>query len=178
MRIIAGKYKGKKLKEFDGTNIRPTSDRARESLFNILQNKVPNSIFYDAFCGSGGVGIEALSRMAKEVVFTDIDKKSVDLTKSNLLSVKENAQVYQISCADYLAKTNKKFDIIFLDPPYASDSGVQALKIISERKLLEKDGIVVFEHKFGDNHVIDGLLLTDNRKYGICEFSFYRIENE
>ncbi len=177
MRIIAGKYKGKTLKEFKGRDIRPTSDRARQALFNILQNKIYNSVFYDAFSGTGGVGIEALSRGAQKVVFTDIDKKSMEIIKSNLLSVKESDKdVFQCSAVDYLSRTSLKFDIIFLDPPYASDSGKLALEIIAKRNLLSSDGIVVFEHKTGDNCVIDGLTLTDTRKYGICEFSFYKVE--
>ena len=177
MRIIAGKYKGKVLKEFKGQDIRPTSDRARQALFNILQNKVYGSIFYDAFSGTGGVGIEALSRGAEQVVFTDVDKKSIEIIKANLLSVKESdKEVFQCSAVDYLSRTSLKFDTIFLDPPYASEYGKLALEIIAKRNLLQDDGIVVFEHKTGDNCVIDGLILTDTRKYGICEFSFYRME--
>ena len=112
MRIISGKYRGKNLKTFKGQEIRPTSDRAKEALFNILSFQVVSSTFLDAFSGTGAVGIEAISRGAKEVIFTDISKDSVNICKSNLESIKEDAKVYLQSADSYLSNTTKKFVII------------------------------------------------------------------
>lgn len=175
MRIVGGKYRGKKLKEFEGTFVRPTSDRAKEAIFNIFQFDLPGCTFYDAFCGSGSIGLEAISRGAKKVVFTDNCKDSINLTLENLKSVNEKASVILSDACDFLSNCKEKFDFIFLDPPYASDSGVVVLKIISEKRLLTPEGVAIFEHKTGDNRVIDGLNLVKTKKYGIAEFDFYKL---
>ncbi len=176
MRIIAGKHKGKKLKEFDGTDIRPTSDKARQALFNILQFDISGSVFLDAFAGSGGVGIEAISRGAKTVIFTDKSREAIKLIGQNLDSIGEKAQVLLTDAVDFLSRTNLKFDFIFLDPPYASHDGEKALEIIAERKLLLDGGMAIFEHKTGDNRPIDSLMLVQTKKYGIAEIDFYMVK--
>lgn len=174
MRIIAGKYRGKKLREFDGTAIRPTSDRAREGIFSVLQFQIEGKRFLDGFCGSGAMGIEALSRGASEVVFIDINKKSCEIADCNLKSVGVSQRAKNVDLLKYLSSETKPFDIIFLDPPYASDVGVAALKIIAKRKLLTPNGIVIFESGSAFNDVIDGLILYKTKKYGIAEFAFFK----
>lgn len=179
MRIIGGKHRGRTLKEFPGNAIRPTSDRARESLFNILQNKVPGCVFLDLFCGTGGVGIEALSRGAEEVWFSDAAKESVALTKSNLALVKESAEVFLGDALQILQKAathGKKFDVIFLDPPYASDVGEKALSEIRRLGLLTDGGVAVYEH--GGREPVSALCHYDRRKYGVAVFDFYRRPKE
>ncbi|MGN0819732.1 MAG: 16S rRNA (guanine(966)-N(2))-methyltransferase RsmD [Christensenellaceae bacterium] len=173
MRIIAGKHKGKILKEFKGESIRPTSDKARQALFNILQFRIQNCIFLDAFCGTGAVGIEAISRGAKSVYMTDISVDSVNLTRQNLQSVKENARVFLQSAESFLKSTDIKFDIIFIDPPYDSKSGRACLEIIAERKLLNACGRVIYEHRRGDVAEFDKLPLISVKRYGIAEFLIY-----
>ena len=175
MRIISGKHKGRKLKTFEGTDIRPTSDRAREALFNIFQYKIAGSAFYDGFCGSGGVGIEALSRGAV-VTMTDISDKSIKLTGENLNMINERATVIKSDCPTFLARTDKKFDIIFLDPPYASDAGEKALAIIDERQILNADGYVILEKDKEVNNQYENLLFLSGRKYGKAYFNIYGVK--
>lgn len=174
MRIIAGKYRGRKLSEFEGNAVRPTSDRAREGVFSVLQFEIEGKKFLDGFCGSGAVGIEALSRGAKEVVFVDSAKSSCELTTKNLKTVGETARVVNADCAKFLASAQERFDVIFLDPPYKSDDGKLALETIGKRGLLTEKGVLVYERGSVDNQLIDGLFVEKRKKYGIAEFAFYR----
>ncbi len=174
MRIIAGKYKGKKLASFEGDAIRPTSDRAKEAVFSVLQFELQGKSFYDAFCGSGSMGIEAISRGAKSVLFSDKSIQSCKLTQKNLDSIGERAKVLNSDCITFLERTNERFDIIFLDPPYKSNDGVKALEIIGKRDILNENGIVVYESGSTFNRPIEGLFLEKSKKYGISEFAFYR----
>ncbi len=175
MRIIAGKHRGRVLKEFDGKDIRPTSDRAREALFNIFSGKVPDSSFLDLFSGTGAVGIEAISRGANFVVMVDIRRESVDLIKKNLALVKENATVVNKDGIDYLNSLNRKFDFIFIDPPYNSDLGYKALETIGKRKLLALKGFAIFESdkECGE---IPLLIKTSVRRYGKNVFNIFTAE--
>ncbi len=178
MRIIGGKYRGRVLKEFSGREIRPTSDRARESLFNILQRKIPGCRFLDLFAGTGGVGIEALSRGAETVWFSDVRRESIAVLKANLALVKEPDK--NVLCCDFrdtlgkMRDKGQKFDVIFIDPPYASDFGEEALSLIKQYALLSENGVAVFEHDGVKK--CDALRLTDSRKYGVAVFDFYEDE--
>lgn len=150
MRIIAGKFKGKVLKEFELSSTRPTADMVKGAIFNILGSRVQDSAFLDLFSGTGAVGIEALSRGAKQVAFVDSNKESVALIRSNLKLIKaENFIIMQTDSFDALKRfsvQNQKFNIIFLDPPYASVLAEKCIKLINKLNLLEKDGIIVWEH--------------------------------
>ncbi|MBR5900062.1 MAG: 16S rRNA (guanine(966)-N(2))-methyltransferase RsmD [Clostridia bacterium] len=175
MRIVAGKYKGRTLYGFDGTDIRPTSDMARESLFNILQTRIAGANFLDLFCGSGAVGIEALSRGVSWVTFNDLDAYSAKLTQKNLEKV--GATDYDLrrgDGVDFLRRTDKKYDIIFIDPPYKSDLGERALKEV--QNALSEDGIVIYENEKPFEGVIDGLSIYDERKYGRARLTFFKRE--
>lgn len=174
MRIIAGKHRGRILKEFDGCEIRPTSDRAKEALFNMFSSVIPNCTFLDLFAGSGAVGIEAVSRGAKEVVFTDIRRESVDLINKNLAMIKETATVILKNGLDYLKTCNKKFDFIFIDPPYKSDLGFSALKIISEFDLLNDGGYAVFESDKEVDLTFNNFIKVSQRRYGKNCFNIYK----
>ena len=180
MRVIGGKHRGRILKTFEGTDVRPTSDRAKESLFNILQKSVPNSTFLDLFTGSGSVGIEALSRGAKAVYFVDARRESVALCKANLALIKEDAST--VTCADFaqalrrFSSQGMQFDIVFLDPPYASPCGEQALRMLNEGDLLAPNAIVAFEHAGNEPLSLSTLVHYDRRKYGVAYFDFYRKE--
>lgn len=175
MRIISGKHGGRVLKTFEGTDIRPTSDRAKQALFNIFQLKIMGSSFYDGFCGSGSVGIEALSRGAN-VVFTDNSPESIKLTKANLKMINESAEVYLEDCVSYLSRTTKKFDIIFLDPPYRLDDGVKALKIIDKRNLLLDGGYAILEKDEIVKEDFENLIFDSSRKYGKAYFNIYKVK--
>ncbi|MBQ7880186.1 MAG: 16S rRNA (guanine(966)-N(2))-methyltransferase RsmD [Clostridia bacterium] len=180
MRIIGGEFKSRILADFAGEDVRPTSDRAREALFNILARKVPLSRVLDLFAGSGALGIESLSRGAKEVVFNDAAKDSVALLKKNLTALKlSGSERVQISNRDFsvcLDCLTGKFDIIFLDPPYRFDHGEKALKKIAERGLLADGGVIVYERDRAFEGEIAGLEKYDERKYGKAIFTFFRRE--
>ena len=146
MRIISGKYKGRVLKGYTLKGTRPTMDRVKESLFASIQDYLDNSVCLDLFAGSGNLGIEALSMGAREVVFVDKEYMACKTIKSNLDMLDNNLNT-TILTMDYLKAIDKlypkKFDIIFLDPPYKTDYIEKSLKRISELNIL--NGIVVLE---------------------------------
>ncbi|MBR2870565.1 MAG: 16S rRNA (guanine(966)-N(2))-methyltransferase RsmD [Clostridia bacterium] len=173
MRIVGGIYKGRTLLEFKGQAVRPTSDMARESLFNILQFKIAGKTFLDLFCGTGAVGIEALSRGAKGVVFNDLSRESVNLTRQNLIKIgsPENAVVYNRNAQDFHLFTNEKFDFIFIDAPYKSDAGLLALS--TAHLMLNDGGTVIYENEVPFNQTVDGLEKVDERRYGRAHLTFF-----
>ena len=178
MRIIAGKNKGKKLKSFEGDAIRPTSDRARESLFNILSPMLLGCDFLDLCCGTGAVGIEGISRGANSVTFVDSSKDSVKIAEFNLKSIGNNTRVNLCDASRFVNQTNQKFDIIFFDPPYAFTGFEEIMKSVKERKLLKDGGLFIYEHNADrPTATINGFTLKDSRKYGIAVFDFY-VEGE
>lgn len=176
MRVIAGKYRGLNLAEFKGAEIRPTADRVKESLFNILSPHIIGAEVLDLFCGSGSLGIECLSRGAKSVHFNDISKASVELFKKNAVKL-NGKEKYTVTTLDFkfCLDTVEDFDLIFIDPPYASDAGVEALKIISRGGKLKEGGIAVYERDRAFEGEIAGLEMFDERKYGKTYLSFFRI---
>lgn len=172
MRIIAGKHRGRVLKEFEGRDIRPTSDRAREALFNILRFDVPGACFLDLYSGVGGVGIEALSRGAQEVVFVDNSKKSSSILRDNLNALKETAQVVESDALVFVKTTQKKFDIVFLDPPYSVDA-VEVAETVFSRSVLNDGGLLVYERSKDEKRAVFGAEKIDERRYGAAVFDFY-----
>lgn len=174
MRIISGKYRGLKLAEFDGSDVRPTADRVKESLFNVLFGRVVGARVLDLFCGSGNLGIECLSRGAEIVHFNDISPASINVLKKNLARLK-NERNYKITNLDYsvcLSRTDG-YDLIFIDPPYQLEIGIKALKIIGAGNLLNDGGVVVFERDRSFDGEIKGLIKTDERKYGKTYLTFF-----
>lgn len=174
MRIVGGKYKGRVLTLFNGEKIRPTSDMARESLFNILQNVIYGADFLDLFCGTGAMGIEALSRGANSVTFNDADKNSLSVLRKNLekLKVSEEYTIKNNDALSLLQRAEKEYDIIYIDPPYKSDLGVKAVNLASLS--LSNDGIVILESETPYNDTVKGLTLYDNRKYGRVHLAFFK----
>ena len=152
MRVISGKYKGRKLFSPNGDRVRPTTDRIKESIFNILVSKdvLGDAFVLDLFCGTGSLGIEALSRGPERAVFVDIDLESLELTKKNLQHIKAGNDEFETYHADYKLAIRKLegkvFDVIFLDPPYAKDNYLDCLDLIIQSQILSKNGIIVFEH--------------------------------
>ncbi len=176
MRIIAGKYRGRILKEFKGREIRPTADRAKEAIFNILQTEIYGSSFLDLYTGTGNMGVEALSRGAEQVTLVDSSKESVAIAKFNVDMIKESAEIVCTDALTYVLSTRKKFDIIFLDPPYDVDA-TNVLQAIASNGILNEDGIVIYEHS-EDFKVceIDGLEHKSTREYGVAHFEFYGVK--
>lgn len=176
MRIISGKYRSLTLAEFKGDDIRPTADRVKESLFNIISSRVAGASVLDLFCGSGGLGLECISRGSDRVCFNDVSADSLAVLKKNLSKLRgeNNYTVTRLDFSDYLLSASEKFDIIFLDPPYRLEAGRTALEIIAKRKLLNREGIAVLERDRPFSGEIDGLELYDERRYGITYLSFFK----
>ena len=147
MRVITGSARGAKLKTLDGLATRPTSDRVKEAIFNILQFDIEGRRVLDLFAGSGQLAIEALSRGADYAVLVDQSADAVKVIKENLKKVRfdQSASVFQSDYLRYLSTTREKFDIILLDPPYAENFLENALRKISEIDILTEGGIIVCE---------------------------------
>ncbi len=171
MKIISGIYKGRNLKGFTIDGTRPTMDRVKESLFAIIQNNIKNSVVLDLFAGSGNLGIEALSNGAKYAYFIDYNYEAIKIIKENISNLKiENCEVLKKDfkkAIDDFSKENKKFDIIFLDPPYKTDYIEKSLRLIEKNNLLAKEGLIVCE-----NSSLDKIIYSTNfkdiktKKYG------------
>ncbi len=178
MRIIGGKYRSRVLATFDGEAVRPTSDRVKESLFNILALRFQGARVLDLFSGSGALGLESLSRGAREVVFNDKSKDSVAILKKNMKTLKiedgKEAKVYNLDADVYLDYAKEPFDIIFIDPPYALEVGVRAVEKIAKKSLLSENGVLVFERDKPFEGEVDGLEKYDERKYGKAILTFFR----
>lgn len=180
MRIISGKRRGHKLFEFTGDDVRPTTDRVKESVFNLIQNFVPDAVCLDMFAGSGALGLEALSRGATKCVFLDIDKRSIDIVNKNITSLEfsEWCEVKNVSCFDYMSHADEKFDIIFLDPPYNKDFIEPVLDGIMKNNLLRENGIIVLESDNSDFHSeTNNLEIYRQRKYGRSFITVYQGTN-
>ena len=152
MRIIAGKYKAKKLVSPRTNKTRPTLDRVKEALFSIINSYVKDANVLDLFSGTGNLGLESLSRGAKFAWMNDKEKLGVSTIISNTKLTKAEKYVKitnkdYVKCLNQIVKENIKFDIIFLDPPYDSNMGINSLNIISEskNKILSLDGVIVYE---------------------------------
>lgn len=185
MRVIAGQLRGRKLESLDGRNIRPTSDRVKESLFNILGDCVIDSAFLDLFGGTGSIGIEAISRGAKLTVFVDDSIKSIEVLRSNLdrLDVNKNSEVYNtdyLTAISRLHKDQRYFDLIFIDPPYSLGMAQNSLEAINKNDILKPNGIIIVEHDEKDEmpQTVGRLNLHRQKKYGKTKLSFYTFKPE
>ncbi|MGN1104051.1 MAG: 16S rRNA (guanine(966)-N(2))-methyltransferase RsmD [Candidatus Coproplasma sp.] len=179
MRIISGKHRGRKLAEFTAEGIRPTSDRAKESLFNILSTKIAGATVLDLFCGSGSIGLECVSRGADKVYFVDKSASSIAVLKKNISLLKEEGSCV-VTVSDfkvYLTNCTQKFDVIFLDPPYAEEFGTPALTAIAKRGLLKEGGVAIYERDRAFQGDIPGLEKVDERKYGKAFLTFFKAES-
>ena len=185
MRIIAGKHRGLKLETFEADNIRPTLDRAREGIFNKIQFVIPGAKCLDLFGGTGAISLEFISRGAESVITVDNNEKSCNLIKKNFAKANEKENLikgdFTAVCQNLKEKT---FDIIFLDPPFATDYGMQAIKKIVENSLLADSGLIIFEHSTERKYIDDGILsglqlqLVDSKKYGAITVDYIRKAEE
>lgn len=146
MRIVAGKYRGRKLTPPSDDSVRPTTDRIKETVFNILQWDVEGARVLDLFAGSGALGIECLSRGAAEVVFADKSPASVALIRQNLKGIEGSYRVLTADFTGVLRSGEDKFDLIFIDPPYKSGLGELAVDAAFDRGRVAEGGTVVYEH--------------------------------
>lgn len=148
MRVISGSARGTKLESRESISTRPTLDRIKENMFNIIQDKVnSDTICLDLFAGSGQLGIETLSRGAQKCYFCDKDKEDLIYLKKNITKTRfwDKSIIYNTDFKVALNKINETVDIIFLDPPYASDFIYEAMKIIIEKNILSENGIIILE---------------------------------
>ena len=181
MRVISGKSRGCKLKSPEGLSTRPTTDRIKESLFNILAPDLYDCRFLDIFSGSGSIAIEALSRGAKEAVLIDSSDKAMAVIKENLMHTKlsENAETMKsdvFAALKVLGSKERKFDIIFMDPPYAAGLYKKVLETIVQYELLADDGYIVAEQSAEDEvQEADGLENYRIKDYKTTKMAFYAL---
>jgi len=153
IRIISGLYKGKKLKRVPSANVRPMPDKLKGSLFSIINSEIPDKDFLDGFAGTGSVGIEALSRGARVVVFIDEFYPAVKIIRLNLDKCQAEDRAIVIHqefnrAVINLARDEVKFDLIFLDPPYRMLDERNPLKVIFKRNILKENGLIILRHHF------------------------------
>ena len=178
MRVITGEYKGRKLETPVGNDIRPTSDKVKESIFNLLMNETYGRVFCDLFCGTGSLGIEALSRGATKCYFCDNSRESIRITKSNLAhcGAEEKAVVFFGEYTRCLNKIKEPVDVFLLDPPYRAGLYEKCLELISNLDLLASDGIIIAEHdsRIDMPETAGSLVKERERRYGKTKVSIYR----
>ena len=183
MRVISGERKGHKLKAPKGREVRPTEDKIKESLFNILRPLIDEATVLDLFGGSGAIGIEFLSRGAKKAYFVDISSDSISVIRENLTHTKliDRSNIITkdaIRALSYFKDNNLRFDYIYLDPPFKEhELLLKTLEIISNKALLSENGIIIVEHEkeFNLENEYYNLIRYDYRSYGSKSLSFYNI---
>ena len=177
MRIISGTRRGHKLLDFEGDDVRPTTDRVKESVFNLIQMYIPDAVCLDMFSGSGALSFEAISKGAKRAVCIDKDKRSVDIIRKNAISLGflDKCDILCMSCFDYIDRTKEKFDIVFLDPPYNKGFIEPVLTALAKRDVLSDDGIIVLESDDTDfRGEVDDFAIYRQRKYGRTYITVYQ----
>ncbi len=167
MRVTAGKFKGRNLQKNVYEHIRPTADVVKQAIFNKLAFEIAGANVLDLFCGTGALGIEAISRGAAKVVFVDKDSRSANLTKTNLKNFSIEAKVIR-SSFDNAIKLLKgeEFDIIILDPPYKANLYNKALELILENEILSKIGVIVCEHSKDEEIDFSKFESVERKDYG------------
>ena len=179
MRIIAGFAGGRKFEAPEGIHTRPTLDRVRENLFNILQYRIRDSRVLDLFAGSGALSLEAISRGASDAVLVDSDRNANRIQRKNLeqLGMDDRARVYLCDwrkAVKELETQGRQFDIIFLDPPYRMTDMRDVFAALV--KLTAPDGLIVLEHEAKSEPVTGDLFeKTDERRWGYCGISFFKV---
>ena len=186
MRIISGQNRGQRIQTLKGTQLRPTSDQMRETLFDVLGPGVRGATFLDAYAGSGAVGLEALSRGAKEVVFVEYHRSAADLIRKNLAALKMLDGFYLmntkvLTAIERLDAEGSTFDFIFLDPPYTEAREYhQVLRQLGRSRLLTPNSLVIAEHSrhyFLEEHY-NRLERTRSIRHGDAQLTFYRRRQE
>ena len=184
MRIIGGKYKGKKLIQPLDKKTRPLKDLVKESIFNIIQHsnkikiQIENSKVLDLYAGSGSFGIECISRNAKLVYFFEKHLNAIKILNQNIKSLKENSnhKLFEKDCLDFIASKSfviKNFDIIFLDPPFKENTLNKILNLILKNNILNEDGLIIIHRHIKDKiEITDELEIIEERKYGISRIFF------
>ena len=171
MKIISGKYKGRKIEGFDLDGTRPTMDRVKESLFAMIQDYLDDSIVLDLFSGSGNLGIEALSQGARYAYLVDVNPKAAKTIRKNIENIGiNNCEIINmdyLKTIKYLNKKNIKVDLIFLDPPYKTDFIEKSIKLIENLDILSKNGLIICESDTLNRIVFpENYKIIKDKKYG------------
>ena len=182
MRVIAGKYRSRRLAAPEGMQTRPTSDRLRETLFNVIAPSIADSVWLDLFAGSGAIGIEALSRGARSVYFVEAAPRAARTVRENLasLGIEEGFEVIEREAATALRMLDSQAvlcDFCFLDPPYRKMGDYeQVLGFLSQSRILKPDSLVIAEHDkhFDPGEAFGALRRTRILRQGDAVLSFYR----
>lgn len=181
MRIISGTARGRKLAEFKGSSIRPTSDRVREAVFSMLNSRLGSMngcCVLDLFAGTGAMGLEALSRGAKLTVFMDQSKDSINLIRKNATTTRliERAEIIQSDISQGIGRQSRQFDLIYMDPPYHNQEIAGLIQLLAEKALLKQGGILCVETDSATPlpEMIAPLVQIDRKKYGSTSVSIYR----
>jgi 16S rRNA (guanine966-N2)-methyltransferase len=181
MRVTGGIGRGRRLKVPAGSRVRPTSDKVKQALFNILGERVVDAVFLDLFAGAGGIGIEALSRGAGRVVFVDASRESLSVVTQNIeqIGFEDRAQTVLSKAESFLKKTSGPYDIVFFDPPYA-DEMQPLLALIAGAGILEPDSLVIAEHfkKQPSPENAGSLTLYREARYGDTVLAFYKYRSK
>jgi len=172
MRVIAGKYKGRKLIAPSGNDVRPTSDKVKEAVFSMLAGWVEGASCLDVFAGTGSLGIEALSRGAKDCVFCEVSPVAYSVLTENL-KFAENAQSYKTDFRLLIKRLRSRVDIAFVDPPYKAGYYGEVMKILLDYDIISEGGIVVLERHAGDPEEYEGFLPIRTKRYGKTQVEFY-----
>lgn len=180
MRVVAGKYRGKKLKEFNLETTKPTLDKVKESIFNLIQFDVADAVVLDLFSGTGALGIEAISRGAKKTYLIDNNKDAIKLINENLKGVEGNYEILNLDFKQFLNSTNEKFDIVLLDPPYNTDFGKIGIELIMGNNLLKNNGIIIFETSEKKEVMLEDIGFdVKKKKYGsVAVYKLTKEKNE
>lgn len=180
MRIIGGRARGTKLYTLEGVTTRPTLDRVKESIFNIIQSEIEKITFLDLFAGSGAIGLEAISRGAEKAILCDKDKCAIEIIKKNIEKThsENKVEIYNMDFEKCLEKIQDKIDIIYIDPPYKTDFIFKALQKIEISKILKHDTKIILETD-DEERILKQIQelkfeVIDNRKYGIAHIIFLK----
>lgn len=165
VRVIAGKYRGRRLKTVKGDQTRPTSDKIKESIFQMIGPFFEGGICLDLFAGSGALGIEGISRGMERAIFIEKDSKAIKVVHDNIkqLGMSDQTEVFRTDAfrsLNVLKKRNIQFDLIFVDPPYGKLNDNEIITQINEKGLLKKRGIIYYEYEITDKSITDQINLS------------------
>ncbi|WP_310550037.1 16S rRNA (guanine(966)-N(2))-methyltransferase RsmD [Paenibacillus glufosinatiresistens] len=185
MRVVSGTAKGRPLKSVPGTGTRPTTDKVKEAVFSMIGPYFEGGAALDLFAGTGGLGIEALSRGMERAVFIDMEPRSIETIRANLKAtgMTERAEVYRNDAVRALAALEKRgraFDLVFLDPPYRMKHGHELMASMDAKGLLAADAVIVLEHESDYEYpeTLPGFERIRHSKYGETAISLYRYAGE
>ncbi len=181
MRVISGDRKGHRIGAGKRAGLRPTSDRAKESIFNVLRGEVMGKRILDLFAGAGSLGIEALSRGAEQVTFVDASLRSINVLRENLdnLNLKDRSKVIRSDAVKALGKLEQSFHLIFADPPYLKGFAQRIISRIAQSEVLSIGGILILEHhkKETFSYPEEHLSLLKQKKFGDTVITFLQKKN-